>query len=358
MGLSTETEKLIGEISGEEQEPAAAETEAAQGGAVAATEAPEERRVQRGCLPKEEPPVRPVSEETEEQHADGIDQRDRDFLAALGVMLERQNRSAAPPPRTEEPAIERFTHEMTNKGVGVVSLALNLVMMGVVLICCLFSSAPDFLLPVKFAPAAAVIVGLELLAHYFTSGKRIRVHIPCICISAVMIVGCCIMAVSLNETYSVQKTEYNNRSVAAQIYDSSYKELRYVADIASLDVEVDLNPDGTGREKGLEALSTDDFVKITIVMDGSFTTPREFAEECKSVIDGYRILGIPVTEFHFSNENRLNTFRLDVAGKFAQDYSEARLAEEVNHVYVEDYDYIDDLEDFVAAETEETEQAE
>lgn len=348
MSLSTETEEIINEVSAPEQTVSQEQPVSAERFAPPEGEQPLEQEYSGKNGESVKKNAAPVKEEQ------SIDPRDRDFLAALGMMLESQNRRREAADKPEAAPKENFAFVMVNKGVGVVSLALILVMMGVALICCLFSGAPDFLLPVKLAPVAAILVGLEILIHYFTSGKHFRVHIPSICISAVLVVGCCFMAVTLNKSYSVTKTEYNNRSVAAQIYDSSYKELRYVAEIGSLVVDVDLNPDGTGREKGIEALSTDDIVNITVVLDGSYSSPREFAEECKSVIDGYRILGIPVTEFHFSSENKLNSFRLDVEGKFAQDYSETKLAEQVHHVFVEDFDYIDDLEDFVGYETEET----
>lgn len=287
----------------------------------------------------------------------GIDARDREFLAALGAVLENSRQSSAPQPqpaRTEESPVGRAAVGVVKKGVGVISLALILIFMGIVLICTLFSEQPDYLLPLKLSPVAAVLVGLELLAHYLASVKHFRVHIPSIVISAFIVVGCCVMACVLNNSYSQTTAEYNNRSVAAEIYDSSYKELRHVAEIAQLSVDVDLNPDGTGRKKGLEALTTGDIVIIECELGGSYSTPREFAAECKNIIDGYRFLDIPVTEFKFVNDGKLHRFALNVDGKFQQDYSESELAEIVDHIYYEDYDYIPDLEDFTY--TEESEQ--
>lgn len=284
-----------------------------------------------------------------------MEARDREFLAAMEHVLEKTtSRRQEPEKRDDDAPIGRFAISFVKKGVGVVSLSLILIIMGVVMAACLFSKSPDYLLPMKLSPIAAVLLGLELLAHYVTSGKHFRIHIPSIVISALLVVGCCAMAASLNESYSETKTEYNNRSIAAEIYDHSYKELRYLADITSLGVEVDLNPDGLGKDKGFEALSTDDIINIRVELGGSYSSAGEFAEECKKIIDGYRILGIPVTNFRFTNEGKFHSFSLDVEGKFLQDYSENRLADRVVHYYVEDFDYIDDLEDFVG----ETEQAE
>lgn len=304
-------------------------------------------------------PEQPAAEKSPQQdYSDRIDPRDRDFIAAIDRILERQNKPRPEPEKPQEPPIEKFALGVVKKGVGVISLALILVLMGAILIWCMFSGTPDYMMVVKLAPVAAVLVGLELLVHYFTSGKHFRVHIPSICISALLVVGCCYMATTLNKSYSESKKEYNNRSVAAEIYDHSYKELRYLADIKQLTVEVELNPDGTSKEKGFEALSTDDVVNITVDLGGSYSSPQEFAEDCKKIIDGYRILSIPITNYSFSCNTKFNSFNLDVVGKFEQDYSEKRLAEQVRYFMVEDYDYIDDLEDFVADDDESSETSE
>lgn len=339
----------------------------------AAALSPEESilREERELLGEEVQPEPPVQDTAPEAAApippplldpqdSAIDARDREFLAALGAVLEKTRpQPAVPPPAPAESPVEKFAFGVVKKGVGVISLALILIFMGIVLVCTLFSQNPDYLLPLRLAPVAAVLIGLELLAHYLASGKHFRVHIPSIVISALIIVGCCAMACLLNNSYSESTADFNNRSVAAEIYDRSYRELRYVADIADLEIEVDLNPDGTGRKKGMEALMAGDYVVVSCELAGTYSTPKEFASECKGIIDGYRFLDIPVTEYHFINEGKLHRFSLDVEGKFEQDYSESRLTELVDHIYVEDYDYIPDLEDFTGSEeSEQTQSAE
>lgn len=286
-----------------------------------------------------------------------MEQRDREFLAALDQVLEKQKIRETVPQTPPPPPRRNIAVGLVKKGVGMISLSLILIFMGVVMLVCLFSRSPDYLLPLKLSPIAAVLIGLELLVGYLTSGKHFRVHIPSIVISALLVVGCCVMAVALNNSYRDTKTDYNNRSVAAEIYDSSYKELRYVSDISVLKVEVDLNPDGVGSEKGLEALSADDTVNIFIELGGDFNSPAGFAAECKKIIDSYKILGIPVTNFTFINEGRLHSFKLEAEGKFIQDYSESKLTELVRYIYIENYDYIHDLEDYTEPPAESEENA-
>lgn len=282
---------------------------------------------------------------------DELDARDRHILAALDEMLAKNAPQPKKPP--EESGIEKFCLGMVRKGAGMISLSLILIFMGIVVICCFFSPAPDYLLPLKLSPVAAVLIGLELLVYHLASGRKFRIHIPAIIISALTVAGCCTMAVVLNGSYTESKEEYNNRSVAAQIYEKGYYELRHAANIEEINVEVELNPDGAANKAGIDALSADDNVVINVILGGSYSDPDDFASECKTVIDGYRFLGIPVTDFHFKNDSRFHSYRLDVNGLFMQDYSEAQLIEKVNHVYIEDFDYVDDLEDFVV-ESEET----
>lgn len=285
-----------------------------------------------------------------------LEAHDRNILAALDEMLARQQQPAPQKKRPQDDSgIEKFAIGIVRKGAGIVSLSLILVFMGIVVVCCFFSPSPDYLLPLKLSPIAAVLIGIELLIYHVISGRKFRIHIPAMIISALIIAGCCTMAVVLNNSYTESQSEYDNRSIAAKIYESGYYELRHAADIAEIEVDVDLNPDGMARKSGIESLSTDDIVKLKVTFNGSYGAPAEFASECKTVIDAYRFLGIPVTEFDFISETKFNSYRLNVKGMFMQDYSEAQLLENVHHVYVEGYDYIDDLEDFVAESVEATE---
>ncbi len=274
-----------------------------------------------------------------------IEEQDKKLLAALDEVLER--REVKFKEQQTEPKVQKIVKGVAKKGVGFVSLGLILMFLGVIMIICLFSPSHDFTLPLKLSPVCAVFIGLEILTNQMLTRGRFRINIPSMTVSALLVVGCCIMCVALNNNSNKQKEEYNNRSVAAQIYDISYRELRHVADIASLEVDVDLNPDGSGRLKGLESLSTDDYVNIKVNFAGVIKTPKEFASNCKKIIDGYRIMGINVTNFYFVNESALHSYRLNVEGRYAQDYSESRLLENVNHIYLDNMHYIEDLEDYV-----------
>lgn len=280
-----------------------------------------------------------------------LEEQDKKLLAALDEVLEKRNKEMREHQKRSQTKAERVASTIVKKGVGFASLGLIMVFLGIVMICCLFSPAPDFLLPLKLSPICVILVGVELLLNQLMTRGHFRVNIPSIVISALLVTGCCVMCVTFNGSYKQDKQEYNNRTIAAEIYDRSYKELRYVADIASITVEVDLNPDGTGRTKGVDALSTDDYVDIAVEFAGAYNSPRAFAADCKKIIDGYRIMGLNVTNFRFTNSGAFHSFNLGVEGRYEQDYSESKLAEQVNYIYLDDADYLEDLEDY----TEETE---
>lgn len=274
-----------------------------------------------------------------------MEEQDKKLLAALDEVLEKRSRRMREEQKESVPRVRQLAKSAVKKGVGFISLGLILMFLGIVMVCCLFSPAPNFLLPLKLSPICAVLIGVEILFSQVMTRGNFKINIPSVLISALLVVGCCVMCVSLNNSYKEEKEEYNNRSIAAEIYDRSYKELRYVADIASLEIEVDLNPDGSGRYKGIEALSTDDYVNIKLKFAGSFNSPRAFAVDCKKIIDGYRIMGINVTNFFFENSSARHSFSLSVEGRFLQDYTESRLEELVNYIYIEDYDFLGDLND-------------
>lgn len=286
-----------------------------------------------------------------------MDEQNKKLLDALDEVLEKRTQEMRERQKNSRNKAERVAATIVKKGVGFVSLGLIMIFLGIVMIVCLFSPAPDFMIPLKLSPICAVLIGVELLMNQLMTRGHFRINIPSLVISALLVVGCCFMCVKLSGTYKEDKQEYNNRTIAADIYDRSYKELRYVAEIADITVEVDLNPYGSGQAKGVDALSTDDNVNITVEFAGAYNSPKAFAADCKKILDGYRIMGINVTNFYFKNSGEFHSFNLAVEGRYAQDQSESKLAEEVNYVYLDDADYLEDLEDYTE-ETKETSQAE
>lgn len=291
----------------------------------------------------------------EQQKTVELAPKDRQLLDALEDIIANSSNSSVKTGVQKRPlsVSERFAKEIVNKGVGIISLGLILITFGVIMICCLFSQAPDYLLPLKLSPIAAILLGIEILVTLLINHGRLKVNIVSVVISGVLVVGCCTMGVVLNHSYNEDKIEYNNRTIAAEIYDRSYKELRYITDIEAMNVEVDLNPDGTGVTKGLDALSAGDRVVVDVEFGGVYSAPNAFAADCKKIIEGFRIMGIDITDFHFANESAFHSYTLDVEGKYLQDYSESRLTEKVNHIYIEDTNYLEDLDDLENSNTAE-----
>lgn len=269
--------------------------------------------------------------------------RDREILEALDEVLRRNTAEPERKPRQRKPRpdIGRFIIGSTEKGAGMITLALTLIFLGIVTLCVLVSGSGDYMLIAKLSPAAAVFMGLELLLGWFLPKKKLCVNIPCIAITAVIVAGSCILAASLNRSYTEIREERSGRIAADDIYEKSYTVLHHAADILTLSVEVVASPENDGSGELVQG----DRVNITIEFDGSYKTPEEFAQECRSVIDAYDSLGIPVMDYHFSAETRQTAFRLDVEGLFQQDRNASELAELVNYYYIEDFDYIPDIED-------------
>lgn len=310
-----------------------------QGGAAVATEAPPQTEV-----PEE--PIGNPAEELERQIAEQ-ELQDQRLLAALDEVLEKRSRQMTNEQKRPKTRTERVAAAVQKKGVGFVSLGLILVFMGIVMINVLSASTPNYTVPLKLSPICAILIGAEILINQVLTRGRFRVSVPSIIISVVFVVGCCVLCAKLGGDYKEEVFEYNNRTVAGEIYDRSYVMLKDIADISTVKVDVVLNPDGKGKVKGVDALSSSDIVDVSVEFGGVYYTPEDFAEDCKKVIEQYRTMGIHITDFHFANKSKLRSYTLDVEGKFEQDLSKSRLEEMVNYIYVDDYDYIEDLEDYV-----------
>lgn len=280
-------------------------------------------------------------------------EQDEKLLAALDEVLEKRSQQIGAEMRKRPlSGKEKVAAAVANRGIGFVSLGFILIFMGIVMIATLSAATPNYTIPLKLSPICAILIGAEILINQVMTHGRPRVHIPSILISVLVVGGCCFLCAKLGGDYKEETELFNNRSVAGQIYDKSYNELKNLADIKSLNVDVNLNPDGSSKLKGIEALSASDTVTVKVAFGGAYNSPKDFAGDCKKIIDGYRIMGIYITNFHFSNESSLRSFTLDVEGKYAQDYDENRLEEMVNYFYVDDYDYIEDLDDYVETSEE------
>ncbi len=272
--------------------------------------------------------------------------QDNKLLEELDKVLAKHQARTQPVQRLpEQPKLRQVTQTVTKNGVGFISLGLVLIFLGVMLLYCLFSPRHDFFLVLKLSPICLVLIGLEILLYQIFSRGKFKVNVPSIVISAFVIVGCCVMSSVFNEKFKENNNEYNNRSIAAKIYDMSYDKLKSQTGIAKLDVKVDLNPVRSGEIEGITSLSTDDYVDITVSLSGIIDTPKDFAVICKKIIESYKSMGIGVTNFYFNNESALHTYNLKVEGKFAQDSSSEELEKLVNHIYIRDMDYLQDLED-------------
>lgn len=288
-----------------------------------------------------------MTAQTEKELALQLEQ-DEKLLRALDEVLEKRSRQAeAGQQKRPHSKSERAAEAIRKKGVGFISLGLILIFLGFVMFTTLSSSAPNYTLLLKLSPVCAILIGAEILITCIVTRGRFRVNVISLLISILLVVLCCILCMKLGGEYKEEVVEYNNRTIAGEIYDRSYEKLNGIADINKVEVSVNLNPDGTGKKKGIEALSAGDIVNVNVELGGIFNSPKNFAADCKRIIDSYHEMGINITNFSFKNKSKLRAYSLEVEGQFAQDFDVSRLLEMVNYVYIEDFNYIEDLEDYI-----------
>lgn len=326
-----------------------------QGGAVIETKAPEQSDIVEQELQQVDKTAEDISRlaaQTEKEFALQQEQ-DEKLLRALDEVLEKRSRQAEEVqkkrPRSKS---ERAAEAIKKKGVGFISLGLILIFLGFVMFTTLSSSAPNYTLLLQLSPVCAILIGAEILITVIVTRGRFKVNVISLLISILLVVLCCMLCMKLGGEYKEEVVEYNNRTIAGEIYDRSYEKLKGTAEINKIEVNVNLNPDGTGKKKGIEALSAGDIVTVDVELGGIFNSPKNFAVDCKRIIDSYREMGINITKFSFKNKSKLRAYTLEVDGQFAQDFDVSRLLEMVNYVYIEDFNYIEDLEDYVEDPTD------
>ena len=122
-----------------------------------------------------------------------MDEQNQKLLDALDEVLEKRTKEMHERQKNSRNKAERVAATIVKKGVGFVSLGLIMIFLGIVMIVCLFSPAPDFMIPLKLSPICAVLVGIELLLNQLMTRGHFRINIPSLVISALLVVGCCFM---------------------------------------------------------------------------------------------------------------------------------------------------------------------
>lgn len=250
--------------------------------------------------------------------------------------------------------------------VGTFTFGLLILVVGVVMLVQILVPSFDAFTVAKFAPAALVLLGVEILVYSARPNVKLKYDF----LSVVMIFVISLGAGGLATLYDVwnnygpsrdraqERLRQQYATQAAQLLEGS-EEVRY--NISDLSCWVYFNhptPDAATAE-----IQPGDEVGLYLTFNNdAYASPEAYAEACKAVMDACEQAGLPFSDYHFDTwENDYIelgvTYELNISGAWGSKASLESLAGQVTAAYWYDgqsFDTAQERDDYAARETAES----
>ena len=214
--------------------------------------------------------------------------------------------------------------------IGVLSSAASLIFMGIMFLISLSSPVgPYFAL--RAAPVILIFIGAEILFAVFSRmSLRIRIDIRSILIVAALIILSAVMSlVSVNASSGNNERMYAEQRIqnmlASDLHDTIAKDY-----IRSVDIETQLYGENALTYETPADLSDGDIINLTINFSDAQMTIREFAKDCRDVLDDIKKLPYNFGHIDFIADDPVNHYTLNIDWHYQSDYDAERLVSFVN----------------------------
>lgn len=229
------------------------------------------------------------------------------------------------------------------RGAGAVSMCVSAAVMAIVLMLCLFIPDFDVTLIAKLSPIAAILTAAELLFAFVKCKNGVRVNVICIAVSFAIMAGCLVGGITAGSGYEEEEKASVEQRLESEIYSACYSELKYVSSISTFRSDVVLNSFSPQKDYTINSIGLSDSVNVEIIYKSFSGSKKSFAEQCRTIMDTFRMLNIPVTTYMFSCEDEFSRLSLFIEGKYQQDYSSDELVQLTHEIVAIDRNYIEDV---------------
>lgn len=253
--------------------------------------------------------------------------------------------------RFDEYNVRETTRPQPEKKVyiGVYSCAASLILMGIALYFSL-SSPLGAMNALKVAPLMLVFLGLELFARILLSRKNKLVLSFKNILLTLFLIGICSVLTIIS---AINSTSDNERSYVTEriqnIARTTLGEEIGCRNIRSIEVDADLYEENLMTYVSPSKLGVGDKLSVTVYFAENDMTIRQFASECRDIMDDMEELNYPYEKVRFIADDSINRYTLELDWLFQSDYSAEKLSGFVNYfgdnILDSDIPDIDDIED-------------
>ena len=230
-------------------------------------------------------------------------------------------------------------HRRPTYVIGVLSGAASLIFMGLMLLISLVSSPIGVLSAIKLSPVILIFLGAEILFAIFRK-KTLRIMIDIksmIIIASLIVISAALAVVSVTASAGKGERVYAEQRIknmlASEIHDSIAKD-----NIRSVDIETQLFGENAMIYETPADLTNGDIINLTVNFSDAQMPIRDFAKECRTILDGINELSYNFGSIVFIADDKVNHYVLNVDWHYQSDFSSDKLASLVNY-------YGDDISD-------------
>ncbi|WP_195276414.1 hypothetical protein [Anaerotruncus rubiinfantis] len=260
------------------------------------------------------------------------------------------NQEAAAPQTPEDPAQTPPTPQDSysypplprTRRIGTLTMGFALIVTGIIALVATFYPAFDIFTVLKLSPIIFVFLGLEILIGYFRhKGEKLKYDFLSGFVCFVLICGGVVL--SLIPTfwdYFGPDTWRVRDQVSDLIEDDLYERLQTNGNIRSLYVNIELPYyERINYKEDPAALTDKTNAYISISLAGSFSNEKDFARECRSILDKIPDTAYRIRQINFNDRgNHGETYSLDLHDKFQLNLKTSALAELVEVRTYDEYD--------------------
>lgn len=274
------------------------------------------------------------NEEQEELPApEELIQESMEAVEQLTKEIEEENealeREFSPPPRN--PARPLRARKRRVCCIGVFSSAASLIVMGIAMLIAL--NSPEGIAGcLKFAPIMLVFLGVEIL-YSVIRNKSVRVKFSAkSVILAFSLIGISFGLSLISALYSVTGNErINAESRICNIAEEELSKVIKSDSVKSVKVSASLFGDDILRYRTPSDLTDGDRLNVSVDFGEAQITVREFARECREIMDGIFSLPYKFGTLRIVADDGINRYTLNLDCLYQADFTAEQLAPLVNY---------------------------
>ena len=275
----------------------------------------------------EDEPAVPAPEDIFRESMSAVERMKKEIAEENDNLDKRFSEHIASKRHTQPAAKKRPTYV-----IGVLSAAASLVFMGIALLISVQTSPIGAYAAIKLAPVMLIFLGAEIIfALVRKSSLRIKIDIRSIIVivlliavsSALSIVSVVASAGTGERIYAEQRIQ---NMLANELRDNIAEDY-----IRSVDIETQLFGENAEMYNTPSDLTDGDIINLTVNFSDAQMTIREFAKDCKVIIDNLHKLPYNFGTIDFVADDLVNRYILNVDWHYQSDFDTDKLTTLVNY---------------------------